>query len=126
MSACCGVALLAIFLFAITQKAAALEATCPLIPALVVLLSRSDEKKRSWSAPMRLCHEAIRFLIVPLLASSFPAAASSQVGTIDQRADDLLSRMTLDEKVGQLVQYSDFNDERGAAIREGIRSERDA
>ncbi|HEX7869947.1 MAG TPA: glycosyl hydrolase, partial [Chryseobacterium sp.] len=28
--------------------------------------------------------------------------------TIDQKASELLSKMTLEEKVGQLVQYSDF------------------
>jgi hypothetical protein len=51
---------------------------------------------------MRLCRQASRFTIALLLASSLPAAASSQTSTIDQRIDDLLSRMTLDEKVGQL------------------------
>jgi beta-glucosidase len=58
-------------------------------------------------------------MIVLLLASSLPKAASSQTSAIDQRIDDLLSRMTLDEKVGQLVQYSGFNEGRAAAIREG-------
>ncbi len=67
---------------------------------------------------MRLCREANRFMIV-LLLSSLPGAAASQTGAIDQRIDDLLSRMTLDEKVGQLVQYSGFNEGRAAAIREG-------
>jgi beta-glucosidase len=68
---------------------------------------------------MRLCREASRSVIFLLLASSLPGAASSQTRAIDQRIDDLLSRMTLDEKVGQLVQYSDFNDDRATAIREG-------
>jgi beta-glucosidase len=54
-----------------------------------------------------------------LLTWSLPGTASSQARTIDQRIDDLLSRMTLDEKVGQLVQYSGFSDERAAAIRAG-------
>ena len=58
-------------------------------------------------------------MIVLLLASSLPGAASSQTSAIDQRIDDLISRMTLDEKVGQLVQYSGFNEDRAAAIREG-------
>ena len=58
-------------------------------------------------------------MIVLLLASSLPGAASSQTSATDQRIDDLLSRMTLDEKVGQLVQYSGFNEDRAAAIREG-------
>lgn len=68
---------------------------------------------------MRLCREASRFMIILLLASSLPRAANSQPTAIDQRIDDLLSRMTLDEKVGQLVQYSGFNEDRAAAIREG-------
>jgi len=68
---------------------------------------------------MRLCREASRFMIGLLLASSLPGAASSQTSAIDQRIDDLLSRMTLDEKVGQLVQYTGFTDDRAAAIREG-------
>jgi beta-glucosidase len=68
---------------------------------------------------MTLRADASRFVVVLLLASSLPGAATSQTNTIDQRIDDLLSRMTLDEKVGQLVQYSGFNDDRAAAIREG-------
>jgi beta-glucosidase len=58
-------------------------------------------------------------MIFLLLVSSLSGVASSQTTTIDQRIDDLLSRMTLDEKVGQLVQYSGFTDDRAADIREG-------
>ena len=68
---------------------------------------------------MRLRREACHFMIFLLLASGLPVAASSQTSAIDQRIDDLLSRMTLDEKVGQLVQYSGFTDDRAADIREG-------
>ncbi len=68
---------------------------------------------------MKLCREASRFMIFLLLVSSLSGVASSQTTTIDQRIDDLLSRMTLDEKVGQLVQYSGFTDDRAADIREG-------
>jgi beta-glucosidase len=68
---------------------------------------------------MRLRREAYHFMIFLLLASGLPVAASSQTSAIDQRIDDLLSRMTLDEKVGQLVQYSGFTDDRAADIREG-------
>jgi beta-glucosidase len=68
---------------------------------------------------MRWCPEAGRFLTILLLSWILPGAAGSQTRTIDQRLDDLLSRMTLAEKVGQLVQYSDFTEDRAAAIREG-------
>ena len=68
---------------------------------------------------MKLCRQASRFMLVLLLASSLPRAASSQDSTIDQRIDNLLSRMTLEEKAGQLVQYSGYTDEMAVAIREG-------
>lgn len=68
---------------------------------------------------MRLRRAARRFMTVLSLSWSLPGTAGAQGGTIDQRIDDLLSRMTLDEKVGQLVQYSGFTEDRAAAIREG-------
>jgi beta-glucosidase len=68
---------------------------------------------------MRLSRAARGFLTATLLTWSLPGAARSQSPDIERRIDDLLSRMTLDEKVGQLVQYSGLTDDRAAAIREG-------
>jgi beta-glucosidase len=68
---------------------------------------------------MKLYREASRLTIVVLLASILPAAAGAQASDVNQRIDDLLSRMTLDEKVGQLVQYPGYSDTRDSAIREG-------
>ena len=68
---------------------------------------------------MRLCREARGFVTVLLLSWGLPGTASSQTRAVDQRIDDLLSRMTLEEKVGQLVQYSGFTEDRAAAIRAG-------
>lgn len=68
---------------------------------------------------MRPCRNRVKVIIVLLLASALPGAASSQTGDIGQRVDELLSRMTLEEKVGQLVQYSGFSEARAADIRQG-------
>lgn len=68
---------------------------------------------------MRLRHEVSRLGAVLLLSSLLPDVARAQADTIDQRVDALLARMTLEEKVGQLVQYSGFDENRAAAIREG-------
>jgi beta-glucosidase len=68
---------------------------------------------------MRLLRDTSRLMILATLAGGLPAAASSQISAIDQRINDLLARMTLDEKVGQLVQYTGFNDELAADIRAG-------
>jgi beta-glucosidase len=68
---------------------------------------------------LKLCRDTGRFIVALLLTSCIPAAASSQSSTIDQRIDDLLSGMTLEEKVGQLVQLSGFTADSAVAIREG-------
>jgi beta-glucosidase len=38
---------------------------------------------------------------------------------VERRVDDLLSRMTLEEKVGQMCQYSGFSEQHESMIREG-------
>jgi beta-glucosidase len=68
---------------------------------------------------MRLRREARACLTVLLLSWSVPGAVAAQAAGVERRLDDLLARMTLEEKVGQLVQYSGFTDDRAAAIREG-------
>jgi beta-glucosidase len=68
---------------------------------------------------MRLCREASRFVVVLMLTPALAGTARAQTGTIDQRVEDLLTRMTLDEKVGQLVQSTGFTDDMAEAIREG-------
>jgi len=68
---------------------------------------------------MRL-HRIVSQSILPLvLCLGVSGTARSQTRPVDQRVDELLSRMTLEEKVGQLVQYSGFSDARAAEIREG-------
>ncbi|HHC19410.1 MAG TPA: glycosyl hydrolase, partial [Euryarchaeota archaeon] len=39
---------------------------------------------------------------------------------IEKRVEDLLRRMTLDEKIGQMCQYSSFNEEIRELIRKGL------
>ena len=39
---------------------------------------------------------------------------------IERRVEDLLKRMTLDEKIGQMCQYSSFNEEIRELIRKGL------
>jgi len=68
---------------------------------------------------MRLCRDACALLIVLVWSWTLPGAASAQASTIEQRVDDLLSRMTIEEKVGQLVQYTGFSESTAEAIREG-------
>lgn len=68
---------------------------------------------------MRSFRQATQLSILLALSSSLAQAAAAQTVPINQRIEDLLSRMTLEEKVGQLVQYSGFNEERAGAIREG-------
>jgi beta-glucosidase len=66
-------------------------------------------------------------LFVAALALLLPAVAAPQSPTrpeIESRIDELLGRMTLDEKVGQMNQYSSFHDMTGPAPQEGSARER--
>ena len=51
------------------------------------------------------------------------SVAAATIGLpVEQRIDSLLSRMTLDEKIGQLVQYTGagYNDDRAGQFRAGM------
>lgn len=67
-------------------------------------------------SPARAARRLAAALVV---SSSVSGAAGAQARAVERRIDDLLARMTLDEKVGQLTQYSGFSDDRAAAIRAG-------
>jgi beta-glucosidase len=59
---------------------------------------------------------------IAALAALLPAFATAQSLTrpeIESRIDELLGRMTLDEKVGQMNQYASFHDMTGPAPEEG-------
>ena len=58
-------------------------------------------------------------LLVLALSPAAAHAAPADARALDARVDSLLARMTLDEKVGQLVQYSGFAEDGAAAIRQG-------
>lgn len=65
---------------------------------------------------MRLLRPVLGFLFVSLLAALRAAPAPS----VDDRVRDLLSRMTLEEKAGQLVQYSSRDDMTGPASESSV------
>jgi len=58
----------------------------------------------------------LTFIIASALISLFTLLAQP---SRDHRVDSLLARMTLDEKVGQLVQYSGTSAEKETLLREG-------
>lgn len=57
--------------------------------------------------------------MVTLLFVFFSSLGFSQEKKMDKKADELLGKMTLDEKIGQLNQYSDFWDLTGPIPKEG-------
>ena len=54
-----------------------------------------------------------------ILLSILPFCSASTQPLIDKRVDSLITLMTLDEKVGQLVQYSGASAEKENLLRQG-------
>jgi beta-glucosidase len=75
-------------------------------------------KKRSllWSALATL---SMALLLISCGEASSPAAGAAVDEAIERRVDSLLSLMTLEEKIGQLNQYSSTFDVTGPAPEEG-------
>jgi beta-glucosidase len=68
---------------------------------------------KNYNASIRLC---LIFLIVPLLSLAQSASVKSE---INKKVDDLLKKMTLEEKVGQMNQYNGFWEITGPIPNEG-------
>lgn len=66
----------------------------------------------------------IRLYSILLLGLMSCATVTSQNKTVDDKVDDLLAKMTLEEKIGQMNQYSSFFDVTGPAPKEGSAKER--
>ncbi len=61
----------------------------------------------------------MKFRSLLYLLLIFPSCSASAQSLIDRRVDSLLALMTLDEKVGQLVQYSGTSAEKETLLRQG-------
>lgn len=66
---------------------------------------------------------ALGLIVSAFVGAGCLAATSGPDAAIDQRVRDLLARMTIEEKVGQLVQYSSRNDMTGPASAAAITPE---
>lgn len=66
---------------------------------------------------------SLGLIVSVLVCAGRLAAANGPEAIIDQRVRDLLARMTVEEKVGQLVQYSSRNDMTGPASAAAITPE---
>jgi beta-glucosidase len=76
---------------------------------------------------MKVMDSTLSLPLIAALAMLLPAVATAQSLTspeIESRIDELLGRMTLDEKVGQMNQYSSFHDMTGPAPEKGRARER--
>jgi beta-glucosidase len=60
-----------------------------------------------------------RILPVPFIILFFPHSLLLAQKSVDQRVDSLVASMTIEEKVGQLVQYNNGSIDRTQLIREG-------
>ncbi|MBK7172460.1 MAG: glycoside hydrolase family 3 C-terminal domain-containing protein [Bacteroidales bacterium] len=65
----------------------------------------------------------IPWFILILFLSSIPFAGNTQSNSIDRRVDSVLRLMTLDEKIGQMNQYSGFWEATGPITEEGNKLE---
>ena len=54
------------------------------------------------------------FILISMMNSSF-----AQDSSIEKKVDSLLARMTMQEKIGQMVRWTDLNSETGKLIKEG-------
>ena len=57
-----------------------------------------------------------------MLVMASGCAMAEEDTSIDQQVDALLARMTLDEKVGQLTQFSDIGDVTGPAPDDALQA----
>ena len=62
------------------------------------------------------------YLLLAILSLNF-LAISSQTKTIDQKVAELLKKMTLDEKIGQMNQYNDDHDATGPITIDNTKAE---
>ncbi len=61
------------------------------------------------------------FIIFFFVRINFPQSSSKEKSDAsEKKVADLLSKMTLDEKIGQLVQFSGTNDDRDELVRKGF------
>lgn len=66
----------------------------------------------------------MRLYCILVLGMVSCATVTSQSKSIDDRVDELLSKMTLEEKIGQMNQYSSFYDATGPAPVDGYSKDR--
>jgi beta-glucosidase len=78
---------------------------------------KSKAKKLNREVEMRLRHTAVILFVATLASSAF--AQQLTTPAIEKRIDILLQQMTLEEKVGQLEQHDNMNDQTAEQIKEG-------
>jgi beta-glucosidase len=68
---------------------------------------------------MKLQKAFFIIFIMVVSATLLATLACVQEGEVYQKVDALLTKMMLEEKIGQMTQYSGFNEERAQWVREG-------